>query len=82
MLDLPAGTKLVARLQSVVNSAIRMPVVAAIEYNYEKDGQIVVPAGAKASEPFNKPTAQDTWRSGSTRSKCQTEPRKRLTPQQ
>lgn len=48
MLDLPAGTKLVARLQSVVNSAIKTPVVAAIEYNYEKDGRIVVPAGAKA----------------------------------
>jgi hypothetical protein len=47
-LDLPAGTKLVARLQSVVNSAIKTPVVAAIEYNYEKDGQIVVPAGARA----------------------------------
>lgn len=48
MLDLPVGTKLVARLQSVVNSAIKTPVVASIEYNYEKDGQIVVPAGAKA----------------------------------
>ncbi len=48
MLELPAGTRLVARLQSVVNSAIKTPVVAAIEYNYEKDGQIVVPAGAKA----------------------------------
>src|SRR5882724_7390517 len=48
MPDLPEGTKLVARLQSVVNSAIRTPVVAAIEYNYEKDGQIVLPAGAKA----------------------------------
>lgn len=48
MLDLPVGTRLVARLQSVVNSAIKTPVVAAIEYNYEKDGQIVVPAGAKA----------------------------------
>ncbi len=47
MLELPAGTRLVARLQSVVNSAIKTPVVAAIEYNYEKDGQIVVPAGAK-----------------------------------
>jgi hypothetical protein len=47
-LDLPAGTRLVARLQSVVNSAIKTPVVAAIEYNYEKDGQTVVPAGAKA----------------------------------
>ncbi len=48
MLELPVGTRLVARLQSVVNSAIKTPVVAAIEYNYEKDGQIVVPAGAKA----------------------------------
>jgi hypothetical protein len=48
VLDLPVGTRLVARLQSVVNSAIKTPVVAAIEYNYEKDGQIVVPAGAKA----------------------------------
>jgi hypothetical protein len=47
-LELPLGTRLVARLQAVVNSAIKTPVVAAIEYNYEKDGQIVVPAGAKA----------------------------------
>jgi hypothetical protein len=48
LVDLPAGTRLVARLESVVNSAIKTPVVAAIEYNYERDGQIVVPAGAKA----------------------------------
>jgi len=47
-LDLPAGTRLVARLQSVVNSGIKTPVVAAIEYNYERDGKIVVPAGARA----------------------------------
>ena len=45
-LNLPAGTRLVARLQSVVNSAIKTPVVAAIEYNYERDGEIVMPAGA------------------------------------
>src|SRR5487761_1234368 len=47
-LDLPAGTRLVARLQSVVNSGIKTPVVAAIEYNYERGGKIVVPAGARA----------------------------------
>ena len=47
-LGLPAGTKLLARLQSVASSAVKAPVVAAIEYNYEKDGQIVVPAGAQA----------------------------------
>lgn len=47
-LDLAAGTRLVARLESAVTSAIQAPVVAAIEYNYERDGEIVVPAGAKA----------------------------------
>ena len=47
-LDLPAGPRIVARLQAAVSSAARAPVVAAIEYNYERDGEIVVPAGAKA----------------------------------
>jgi hypothetical protein len=47
-LALPIGTKLVARLESVVTSAVKEPVVASIEYNYERDGEIVVPAGAKA----------------------------------
>lgn len=46
-LNLSPGTRLVARLQSSVSSAIKTPVVAAIEYNYEKDGEIVVPAGAQ-----------------------------------
>ena len=45
---LPAGTRLVARLQSVVTSAVKAPVVAAIEYNYQRDGEIVVPAGTTA----------------------------------
>jgi hypothetical protein len=47
-LDLPAGTRLVARLESAVTSAIKAPVAAAIEYNYERAGEIVVPAGAEA----------------------------------
>jgi hypothetical protein len=48
MTELPAGTRLVARLQSAVSTAVSTPVVAAIEYNYEQDGEIVVPAGAQA----------------------------------
>ena len=44
---LPAGTRLLARLQAPVSSAVAMPVVAVIEYNYERDGQIAMPAGAK-----------------------------------
>ncbi len=45
---LAPGTRLMARLESAVNSAVKEPVVAVIEYNYERDGEIVVPAGAKA----------------------------------
>jgi hypothetical protein len=37
---LPNGSRLVARLQSAVSTAVKAPVVAAIEYNYEKDGEI------------------------------------------
>ena len=47
-IDLPAGTRLVARLQSVVSSVVKTPIVAAIEYNYERDGEIAIPAGTKA----------------------------------
>lgn len=45
---LPAGTRLVARLQTPVSTGVKAPVVAAIEYNYEREGEIVIPAGAKA----------------------------------
>ena len=45
---LPAGSRLVSRLQTAVSSAIKTPVIAVIEYNYERDGEIVIPAGTKA----------------------------------
>ncbi|MBV9623045.1 MAG: TrbI/VirB10 family protein [Acidobacteria bacterium] len=44
---LPAGTRLLARLEAPVSSAAAIPVTAVIEYNYERDGQIVMPAGAR-----------------------------------
>ena len=44
---LAAGTRLVARLESPASTAVAAPVIAAIEYNYEQDGEIVVPAGSK-----------------------------------
>jgi hypothetical protein len=47
-LGLPTGTRLRARLESSASTAVRTPVLAVIEYNYERDGEIVVPAGAKA----------------------------------
>jgi type IV secretory pathway VirB10-like protein len=39
---------LVARLQTAVSTAVKAPVVAVIETHYERDGEIVLPAGTKA----------------------------------
>lgn len=47
-LGLVTGTRLRARLESAASTAVRTPVLAVIEYNYERDGEIIVPAGAKA----------------------------------
>src|SRR5579862_5686758 len=44
---LPAGTRLVARLEAPVSSAVPAPVIAVIEYNYERNGEIVLPAGSR-----------------------------------
>jgi hypothetical protein len=47
-LGLASGTRLRAHLESAASTAVRAPVLAVIEYNYERDGEIVVPAGAQA----------------------------------
>jgi hypothetical protein len=46
-LGLATGTRLRARLESAASTAVRTPVLAVIEYNYERDGEIIVPAGAR-----------------------------------
>jgi hypothetical protein len=47
-LGLPTGSRLRARVESAASTAMRTPVLAVIEYNYEHDGEIIVPAGAIA----------------------------------
>lgn len=47
-IGLPPGTKLRARIEAAVSTAVQTPVLAVVEYNYEKNGEIVIPAGAKA----------------------------------
>src|SRR5579872_6204412 len=44
---LPAGTRLVARLEAPISSAVPAPVIAVIECNYERNGEIVLPAGSR-----------------------------------
>jgi hypothetical protein len=55
---LPQGTALIARLQHGVSSAAKAPVIAVVEYNYEDDGQILVPAGTKAYGELTGATPQ------------------------
>lgn len=47
-IGLPIGTRLRARLESAASTAVKTPIIAVVEYNYEKNGEIVVPAGTKA----------------------------------
>jgi hypothetical protein len=61
-LGLATGTRLRARLESAASTAVRTPVLAVIEYNYERDGEIVVPAGARVVGHL-----QDADRSGYVR---------------
>jgi len=44
---LAPGARLLVRLESDATTAVKMLVVAAVEYNYERDGVVIVPAGAK-----------------------------------
>ena len=55
---LAQGTKLVARLQYEASSAAKVPVVAVIEYNYEQNGDLIIPAGTKAYGTLSQVTPQ------------------------
>jgi type IV secretory pathway VirB10-like protein len=46
-IQLQPGTRLRARLEAAVSSAVHAPVVAVVEYDYEQNGDVVIPAGAK-----------------------------------
>jgi hypothetical protein len=47
-LGLVPGYHVAARIESMATTAVHSPVVAVIEYNYERDGQVIIPAGARA----------------------------------
>lgn len=47
-IGLAPGTRLRAKLESAISTAVQTPVIAVIQYNYERNGEIVIPAGAKA----------------------------------
>lgn len=45
---MPSGARLRAHLEAAVSTVVSTPVVAVVEYNYERNGEIAIPAGAKA----------------------------------
>src|SRR5258708_11925591 len=47
-LRFPTGTRLQARLAFEVNTAVKARVIAVVEYNYEREGESLHPAGARA----------------------------------
>ena len=47
-LGLVPGYHVAARIETMATTAVHAPVVAVIEYNYERDGQVIIPAGARA----------------------------------
>lgn len=67
---LPNGSRLVARMQAAASTAVRVPVVAAIEYNYERDGEIVVPPAQRHSGNCSRRTGTVSYRFVFIRSKC------------
>jgi hypothetical protein len=50
---LEPGFHVAARLEASATTAVAAPVTAVIEYNYEHDGQIVLPAGSRAIGRIN-----------------------------
>jgi len=46
-LGLAPGYHVAARLESMASTAVHAPVVAVVEYDYERDGEVIIPAGAR-----------------------------------
>ena len=45
---LESGYHVAARLESMASTALHAPVTAVVEYNYERDGRVLIPAGSRA----------------------------------
>src|SRR6202012_1815705 len=46
-LGLAPGYHVAARLESMASTAVHAPVTAVVEYNYERDGTVLIPAGSR-----------------------------------
>ncbi len=46
-LGLAPGYRVATRLEAMASTAVHAPVVAVVEYNYERNGEVIIPAGAR-----------------------------------
>ena len=46
-MELTPGTRIQAKLETQISSAVQAPVVAVVEYTYAVGDRIIVPAGAR-----------------------------------
>jgi type IV secretory pathway VirB10-like protein len=54
------GYHLAARLESMASTALRAPVTAVIEYNYERNGKLLIPAGSRVVGKISQADASGT----------------------
>ena len=52
---LQSGYHVAARLESMASTALHAPVTAVIEYNYEREGRVLIPAGSRAVGKITQP---------------------------
>jgi len=46
-LGLAPGYRVATRLEAMASTAVHAPIVAVVEYNYERNGEVIIPAGAR-----------------------------------
>ena len=54
-LELTPGTRIQAKLETQISSAVQAPVVAVVEYTYAIGDRIIVPAGARVTANSSRP---------------------------
>ena len=54
------GYHVAARLESMASTALHAPVTAVIEYNYERDGKLLIPAGSRVVGKISQADASGT----------------------
>jgi len=70
ILELKPGTRIQAKLETQISSAVQAPVVAVVEYTYAIGDRIIVPAGARVYGQLQQADRSGLVSVSSTRLNC------------